>query len=123
MLTVVLVIATLALNTFGNICFRLSVSGPAPATGVAPVSGARGRAARRFLAWQAAGNIAGFLGVLTFTGLLRVMSLQAAFPLIQGLTVLGVQLAGGRIIFGESIPPLAWAGTGLLLAGIVLVSL
>ncbi len=114
MLTVALVVATLALNTFGNICFKLSVARePAPAR----------RLVRRFLGWQAAGNVAGFLGVLTFTWLLRRMSLEAAFPLIQGLTVVGVQLFGGRMVFGERIPALAWAGTGLLLGGIVLVSL
>jgi len=114
-LTVALVAATLALNTFGNICFKLSVAGGGAV--------ARSRPARRFLAWQAAGNVAGFLGVLTFTALLRRMSLAAAFPLVQGLTVIAVQVFGGRLAFSERISPLAWAGTGLLLGGIVLVSL
>jgi multidrug transporter EmrE-like cation transporter len=111
MVAAALVIATLVLNTSGTVCFKLSV---------APASGGR---RWRFLAWQAVGNFAGFLGVLSFTGLLRHMSLAAAFPLVQGLTVIGVQLLVGRMLFAERISPMAWAGTGLLLGGIVLVSL
>ena len=51
------------------------------------------------------------------------MPLHVAYPLTEGLTAIGVQVVGGVIVFREKIPPVAWAGTGLILAGIVLFSL
>ncbi len=76
-----------------------------------------------FILWQAAGNLAAFLGVLAYTAILRNMSLHVAYPLTEGLTAVGVQLIGGVLLFRERIPPIAWAGTGLILSGIVLFSL
>jgi multidrug transporter EmrE-like cation transporter len=60
--------------------------------------------------------------VLAYTALLRGMSLHLAYPLTEGLTAIGVQLIGGMIVFKERIPPLALAGTGLILSGMVLFS-
>jgi multidrug transporter EmrE-like cation transporter len=51
------------------------------------------------------------------------MSLHVAYPLTEGLTAIGVQLVAGVVVFRERIPPLALAGTGLILSGIVLFSL
>jgi multidrug transporter EmrE-like cation transporter len=62
-------------------------------------------------------------GVLAFTGLVRGMSLHVAYPLTEGVSALGVQIIGSIIVFREKIPPKAWAGTGLILMGIVLFSL
>ncbi len=76
-----------------------------------------------FLAWQVAGNLAALLGTLAYTALLRGMSLHVAYPLTEGLTAIGVLVAGGMILFRERITPLAWAGTGLIVSGIVLMSL
>ena len=45
-----------------------------------------------FIAMQVAGNLAGFVGVLAYTGLLRTLPLQIAFPLSRGMAVLGVQV-------------------------------
>jgi multidrug transporter EmrE-like cation transporter len=98
----------MAVNTAAHVCLKLS---------------AAGRGAKRFLFWQVLGNLGGFLGVLAFTALLRSMALHVAYPLTQGLTAIGVQLVGGRLVLKERIPPLAWAGTGLIVAGIVLISL
>jgi multidrug transporter EmrE-like cation transporter len=81
------------------------------------------RGVRAFILWQAAGNLAAFLGVLAYTVLLRGMSLHVAYPLTEGVTAIGVQLIGGIVVFRERIPPLALAGTGLILSGIVLFSL
>ena len=40
-----------------------------------------------------------------------------------GERLVGVQLVGSMIVFRERIPPLALAGTGMILSGIVLFSL
>ncbi len=76
-----------------------------------------------FILWQVIGNLAGFVGVLAYTALMRTMSLHVAYPLTEGLTAIGVQIVGGVIFFREKITPLAWAGTGLILCGIVLFSI
>lgn len=108
MLSAALILANLSFNALGFISFKLSVAG---------------RGARRFLLWQAVGNVAGFLGVLAFTFLLKLMSLEAAFPLTQGLTVLAVQVFGSWLVFKERITPVAWTATGLVVAGVVLLSM
>ena len=77
---------------------------------------------RRFWLWQIAGNMAGFAGVLALTGLLRLVPLHVAHPVTQGLAVIGVQVFAARILFRETIDPLQWVGTGLVIAGIVLIS-
>lgn len=108
MSTLLLLLADVTSNTTAHACLKKS---------------AGARAMKLFLLWQAAGNCAAFLGVLAYTAILRGMSLHAAYPLTEGLTALGVQLVGGVLLFRERIPPIAWAGTGLILSGIVLFSL
>ena len=103
-----LLAGNMAVNTAAHVCLKLS---------------AAGRGVKRFAFWQVLGNLGGFLGVLAFTALLRGMALHVAYPLTQGLTAVGVQLVGGTILLKERIPPLAWAGTGLILAGIALISM
>jgi multidrug transporter EmrE-like cation transporter len=106
--TLLLLFADATANTGAHICLKRS---------------AERRGIRSFILWQAAGNLAAFLGVLVYTVLLRGMSLHVAYPVTEGLTAVGVQLIGGLIVFRERIPPLALAGTGLILSGIVLFSL
>ena len=77
---------------------------------------------RGFWCWQIAGNLAGFVGVLTLTWLLRLIPLHVAYPVTMGLAVIGVQVIASRFLFQESIAPLQWMGTGLVTAGIVLIS-
>ncbi len=101
------ILGHMSLNTLANICFKLS--------------SAAGNV-RHFALWQIAGNLAGFLGILAYTGLLRHVPLYVAFPLTQGLAVLGVQLVAARLVFQEAISPLNWLGTALIVAGIILVS-
>jgi multidrug transporter EmrE-like cation transporter len=108
MRTVLLLLADLTANTGAHVLLKQS---------------ALSQGAKRFLLWQAAGNLAAFLGVLAYTALLHGMSLHVAYPLTEGLTAVGVQIVGGMIVFRERIPPLAWAGTALILSGIVLFSL
>jgi multidrug transporter EmrE-like cation transporter len=76
-----------------------------------------------FLAFQAAGNGAGFVGILAYTALLRTLPLHIAFPLTRGLVVLGVQLAASVIVFHEVFRPTEAAGVGLVAAGIILVGM
>ncbi len=70
------------------------------------------------LAWQVIGNLAGFLTVITLTGLLRFTPLHVAFPLTTGLAVLGVQLVAAKFIFHETITPAQWLGTLLIVGGV-----
>jgi multidrug transporter EmrE-like cation transporter len=76
---------------------------------------------RGFLAWQVVGNIAGFITVLTLTGLLRYIPLSVAYPVTMGLAVLGVQVFGAGMIFHEPITPAQWLGTFLIVLGIMLI--
>jgi multidrug transporter EmrE-like cation transporter len=108
MRTVLLLLADLCANTGAHICLKFS---------------AAGRGVKRFLLWQVVGNLAGFIGVLAFTALMRGgMSLHVAYPLTEGCTAVGVQLLGGMIVFDERISPATWVGTCLILCGIVVFS-
>jgi multidrug transporter EmrE-like cation transporter len=77
---------------------------------------------RGFLLWQVVGNLAGFVTVLTLTGLLRFQPLHVAYPLTAGLAVIGVQVLAARWFFHESITAAQWVGTLLVAIGIMLVS-
>ncbi|MGC8780949.1 MAG: SMR family transporter [Anaerolineae bacterium] len=77
---------------------------------------------RSFLAWQVIGNLAGFITVLTLTGLLRYLPLHVAYPVTAGLAVIGVQVVAARWLFGEAISSGQWLGTLFVIIGIVLVS-
>ncbi len=113
MRTLLLLLADMTANTGAHICFKLSAAAEED----------RRRRVRRFLLWQAAGNLAAFGGVLVYTVLLKGMSLHVAYPLTEGMTAVGVQIVGGMLVFRERVPLLAWVGTGLILSGIVLLSL
>jgi multidrug transporter EmrE-like cation transporter len=106
--TLLLILANLSSNTGAHISLKLSAS-------------SNGR--KRFIFWQLLGNLAGFLGVLAFTALLRSLPLHVAYPLTEGLTSIGVLLVGGVLVLKEKIRPIAWAGAALILAGIALFSL
>ncbi len=76
---------------------------------------------RGFLAWQVIGNLAGFITVLTLTGLLRHMPLGVAFPVTTGLSIIGVQIMAARFYFHEPVSAVQWLGTLLIAMGIFLV--
>lgn len=76
---------------------------------------------RGFLAWQVAGNLAGFAAVLTLTGLLKFLPLHVAYPVTVGLAILGVQVVGAALLFHEPIAARQWAGTLLVVLGIFLI--
>jgi undecaprenyl phosphate-alpha-L-ara4N flippase subunit ArnE len=76
---------------------------------------------RSFLGWQVVGNLAGFLAVLSLTGILRFLPLHVAYPVSAGLAVIGIQVVAARWLFHEPISPAQWLGTALVVAGIVLI--
>jgi multidrug transporter EmrE-like cation transporter len=78
---------------------------------------------RDFLWWQVVGNVAGFLGVLAFTFLLRLVPLYLAYAFTAGLGFVSVQVIGARLIFGEAITANQWLGIAFIASGVILVSL
>jgi multidrug transporter EmrE-like cation transporter len=105
-ITALLLGANVIFNVVSNASFKAS---------------ADARAWRAFLAWQVAGNLAGFATVVTLTVLLRRWPLHVAFPVTTGLAVIGVQVVGAHWIYHESIRPAQWLGTSLVVAGIWLI--
>lgn len=76
---------------------------------------------RGILTWQVIGNLAGFITVLTLTGLLRHMPLSVAFPVTTGLSIIGVQMIAAHFYFHESISTAQWLGTLFITIGVFLV--
>jgi len=103
----VLIVTNLAMVVTSNVSFKYSALSP----------GWRG-----FLAWQVAGNLAGFASVLTLTALLRHIPLHIAFALSAGLGFVLVEVVGARLIFHETITDVQWLGVTLVAGGIVLIS-
>jgi multidrug transporter EmrE-like cation transporter len=74
-----------------------------------------------FFIWQVIGNLAGLITVLTLTALLRYMPLNVAFTVTTGLAVFGIDIVASGMLFHESIRPIQWVGTALVVAGIALM--
>jgi len=74
-----------------------------------------------FLSWQVFGNLAGFASVLVLTLLLRMLPVHIVNPIAQGFTVFVIQVFAARMFFHESITPIQWLGTALIIGGIILV--
>ncbi|MEW6716670.1 MAG: hypothetical protein AB1345_04090 [Chloroflexota bacterium] len=77
---------------------------------------------RGFISWQIIGNLAGFLAVLTLTGLLHHLPLHVVYPISMGLAIIGVQLVAARMFFHEPITITQWMGSLLVVGGIILIS-
>jgi multidrug transporter EmrE-like cation transporter len=107
LITLALIVGNLFFNIVANASFRYSVAGSSW---------------RSFLSWQILGNLAGFITVLTLTGLLRTIPLHVAYPVTTGLAVVGVQVAAAKYLFHEVVTPFQWIGTLLVVVGIVLIS-
>ncbi len=102
----ILLAGNLVFNIVANASFKLSAASPT---------------LRGFVGWQIVGNLAGFITVLTLTGLLRHLPLHVAYPVTTGLAVIGVQVVAARWLFGETISSGQWLGTLLVIVGIWLV--
>ena len=103
---IILIGANLLFNITANASFKLSAASPT---------------LRGFLLWQVAGNLAGFITVLTLTGLLRSVPLRVAYPVTTGLAVIGVQVVAVRLLFHEPVSAGQWLGTLFVVLGIVLI--
>jgi multidrug transporter EmrE-like cation transporter len=99
-------LGNMSFNVLANTSFKFSVTNPSW---------------RSFLAWQVIGNLAGFLSVLTLTGAMRFIPLHIAYPVSAGLSVIGVQVLGSRLILHEAISPQQWFGSALVVVGIALI--
>lgn len=105
---VILVLGHMFFNILGNICFKLS---------------AEGQGLWAFLLWQLAGNLAAFTGTMSYTFSMRYLPLHVAYPLTQGLGVLGVTVVAANMVFHEIILPAQWIGIVSIAGGIVFLSL
>lgn len=101
-----LLVVNFAFNVLANAAFRVSAFSPTW---------------RGILTWQIIGNLAGFLTVLTLTGLLRYLPLGVAFPLTTGLSILGVQILAAHFYFNETLSFSQWFGALLIVIGIFFV--
>ncbi|OGO48572.1 MAG: hypothetical protein A2Z30_01170 [Chloroflexi bacterium RBG_16_64_43] len=102
----VLLVLNLAFNAIANASFKLS---------------ALGGSWQSFLGWQVAGNLAGFITVISLTWLLRYHPLHIVFPVTTGLAVVGVQVLAAARLFHEPIGPRQWLGTLLIVLGILFI--
>ena len=82
---------------------------------------ARSETWRGVMTWQVAGNLAGFVTVVTLTGLLRYVPLTIAFPVTTGMSIIGVQIVASRWLFNEPVNAVQWTGSLLIALGIFLV--
>ena len=105
-ITLALVLGNLLFNIVANAAFKVSALSPNW---------------RGFLTWQVVGNLAGFITVLTLTGLLRYIPLHTAFTVTTGLAVIGVQIAAAAWLFREPISRADWIGATLIVVGIALI--
>ena len=101
-----MLLLNLVFNILGNASFKLS----------ALAANWKG-----LVGWQVVGNLAGFVTVLTLTGLLKYLPLHVAQPMVQGLAILGVQIVAARLFFHETISPTQWIGMAVIIAGMVLI--
>ncbi len=76
-----------------------------------------------FLAWQIMANLAGFVGVISFTLLLKFIPLYLAYGIFMGLGFVAVQVVAARLIFKEPIRSIQWIGVTLIMLGIFLIAL
>ena len=106
LLIVGLFMTHMSLNVLSNAGLKLSASG----------GGVKG-----YVSWQLVGNVAGFLGIQALPGLMALLPMHIAFPVSQGLAVIGTQVLAAHWFFKETITPLQWAGTVLVVAGIALI--
>jgi multidrug transporter EmrE-like cation transporter len=106
LIVLVLILLNLGFNVLANASFKISAFSPNW---------------RGILTWQVIGNLAGFITVLTLTGLLRYMPLSVAFPVTTGLSIVGVQIIAALFYFHEPISAAQWLGTLLITVGVFLV--
>lgn len=78
---------------------------------------------REFLAWQVMANLAGLVGVISFTLLLKFIPLYLAYGIFMGLGFVAVQVVAARLLFKERILSIQWIGVAFIVLGIFLIAL
>jgi len=53
--------------------------------------------------------------------MLRFLPLSVVFPVTTGLTVIGIQVVAAGFLFRETVSPVQWLGTLLVVVGIALI--
>ena len=105
-ITTALIALNVIFNILANAAFRVS---------------ARSATWSDVVTWQVLGNLAGFITVITLTGLLRYVPLSIAFPVTTGVSIIGVQVVAAKWLFHEPINAVQWLGSLLIGLGIFLV--
>lgn len=90
LLTFGLFFANFLFNVISNASFKFSAQSPTW---------------NGIIAWQIAGNLAGFITVICLTLLLRHTTLNIVYPVTAGLSVVGVQVFAAWLLFHEPISP------------------
>jgi drug/metabolite transporter (DMT)-like permease len=107
-----LVLAIVVLNQMANIgastCFALS---------------GRSHDVHTFVVWQIVGGLFGLCIQLTFAGMARYATLPFANSVGIGLAFVSVQVVSALLFFHTSFSVLQWAGTALVVAGVLCVAL
>ena len=101
-----LIVTFVAVSTFSNVAYKLSVSG----------------GARNLLIWQILANTVGILGVVAVSWLYKLIPMHIAYPVVQALLIVSIQVVAARLIFKENITVWQWIGTGLVVLGIFLIA-
>ena len=97
-----------AMNVISNILYKRS----AMVKGIA-----------RFGLWQIIAGTFSFVGVLSYTFALKYLPVSIAFPVTQGLAVVGVTIIGAKLVYKEKIQRIQWLAMVLITIGILLVSI
>jgi len=103
-----LILLNLTFNVIANVSFKWS---------------ALSARLREFLAWQAVGNVSGFLAVLSLTFVMRFVPLSLALSFSWGLGFIAIQVIGAHFVFHEAVSALQWLGVAFIAGGLVLVSM
>jgi multidrug transporter EmrE-like cation transporter len=108
LIPVFFVLGHTVMNVFSNIFYKKS----ADVKGIA-----------RFGLWQIVAGTFSFIGVLSYTFSLKYLPVSVAFPVTQGLAVVGVTIIGAWLVYKEKIQRIQWLAMALITIGILFVSI
>ena len=103
---VLLVVVYVAVSCFSNVAYKYSVAG----------------GLKNLLTWQILANTVGILGVVSLSWLYKLIPIHIAYPVVQALLIVSIQVVAARLIFKESISTWQWTGTGLIVLGMFLIA-
>jgi multidrug transporter EmrE-like cation transporter len=75
-----------------------------------------------FITGQVVGNLAGFVGVIALTLLLRFVPMHLAMAISMGFGFVLVQVVAAHWVFHEALQIEQWLGVGLVAIGIIVIS-